>query len=151
MVNKSIFTQPTFYDDGSVDWNPVRKAFTEIQDILNEHADEIKASVKHNTQTISYAIEGEGIKTILKSGKHYRGKIVNAYVIMGDNVPQKTIVELEGISEQISFNSTEGMGKVRIFKLKKSQIHFIDEVRVVQTGDRRMVINITIESTEESA
>ena len=150
MAEKSTFTQPTFYDDGSVDWNPVTKAFNEIQEILNEHANELKGIVRHNTQTISYAIEGTGVKTILKAGKHYRGKITNAFIIMGDNVPQKTIVELEGISEQISFNSTEGMGKVRIFKLKKSQLHFIDEVKVVQSGDRRMVINLTIESTEEA-
>ena len=150
MAEGSVFAQPTFIDNGTVNWNPVTKAFQEIQDILNEHADELKSTVRHNTNSISYAIEGEGIKTILKAGKHYRGKITNAFVIMGDNVPQKTIVELIGISEQISFNTTEGMGKVRIFKLKKSHLHFIDEVRVVQSGDRRMVINITIESIEEA-
>jgi len=149
MVDKSTFTQPTFIDNGTVDWRPVVTAFHEIQTILNEHADELKGTVRHNTQTISFAIEGNGITTILKGGKHYRGKITNAFVTMGDNIQNKTSVELVGISEPINFNTTEGAGKVRIFKLTKSNLHFIDEVKVNQIGDRRMIVNMTIESTEE--
>ena len=149
MAEKSTFTHPTFIDDGSVDWAPVRKAFIEIQNILNEHANELKAVVRHSTQSISYAIEGNGLYTVLGTGKHYRGKITNAYVVMGDNIPSTTSVELIGISNTISFKASEGAGKVRIFNILKSHLHFIDEIVVSQTGDRRMIITITIESTEE--
>lgn len=150
MVEKSTFTQPKFIDNGSVDWEPVKTAFSEIQEILNEHADEVKSVVRHNTQTISYAIDGAGSEMVIQPSKHLRGKITNAFLTLGDNIEQTTSVELRGISSPLNINSTEGAGKVRLFKITKPQLHFIDGVEVIQTGTRRMVITITIESIEEN-
>ena len=149
MVEKSTFIQPTFIDNGSVDWQPVKNAFTEIQDILNEHANELKASVRHSTNTISFALDSSEAITVLRAGKHLRGKIINAFVMMGDNIEQETIVELVGITQPIKFSKTEKAGKIRIFNILKEALHFSENVIAKQSSNRRLIITFTLESTEE--
>lgn len=136
-------------DTGEIFWKPIMDAFEQIETKVNENADELKAVVKHNTTTISYAMEGAGQKIILGGSKHLRGKITNAYIVVGDNVPHKTQINLVGISDVVSISETEGCGKCRIFKIVNKQLHFIDAVVVNQTGDRRIIITFTIESLEE--
>lgn len=149
MVEKSSFEQPEFVDNGTVDWIPVTAAFSEIQDILNEHADELKGLARHSTQSISYAIEGAGITPVLKPGKHPRSKIVNVCVMMGDSIAEEATVVLQGITNTIKFSATEKAGKVRIFTILKESLHFIDAVRAETTGNRRIIISLTLESMEE--
>lgn len=149
MVEKSVFEQPEFIDNGTVNWIPVTAAFSEIQDILNEHADELKGLARHNTQSISYAIEGAGTTPVLKPGRHTRSRLVNAYVLMGDSIAEEATVVLQGITNTIKFSATEKAGKVRIFTILKDSLHFIDMVKAETTGNRRIVVTLTLESTEE--
>ena len=151
MVTKTDYALFTPPDDGSVDWRPIIAAFEQIHDKINENADELKAAVRHNTQTISIAIEGPGVSPLLRAGKHFRGKIVNAFAVMGDSILSGTTVEIQGITNVLKFSDSEKAGKVRIFQIIRSQLHFIDELRISQTGDRRMIISVTIESSEEES
>ena len=135
-------------DTGEWDILAMRNNFDEVEEAINEHATEIQALAFKQTQTISYGIESAGITTILNSNKHLRCKITNAFVQMGDNVKQDNTITIKGISDSIRFSETEKAGKVRIFNILKSHMMFNDEIIIETTSNRRVTINVTIESIE---
>jgi len=150
MVEKTNYILIEPKDDGSISWKPIMNAFEQIQDKINFNADEAKAIAQHQTFTISYAVEAVGTTTILNSSKHPRAKIINAFVQVGDNLPLENIVEIEGITNTIKISDTHTAGNMRLFKILKPQLHFIDNVKVKTTSDRRIIVNLTLESIEEA-
>lgn len=135
-------------DTGEVDWNILRGNFDNLADVVDEHADELKGLAQKQTQTISYAIDEAGLTTILNSNRHLRIKITNAFLQMGDSISKEDIVEIVGISNKIKVSNTEKAGKVRIFEVLKKQLLFTENIQVRTSSDRRVIVNVTFESTE---
>lgn len=150
MVEKSTFRQPKFVDDGSVDWRPVKSAFTEIQDVLNEHARELKALAQHGTFTISMMFQTQGKHVLLRGGKHLRLKPVNAFAVVHDNVPQEIQVTIVGFSHPAKFSDTEKKGSAKMLDILSNKVlHFKDSVEVELSTSRRITVYATFASIEE--
>lgn len=150
MAEKSEFKQPEFIDNGSTDWKPVKNAFAEIQDILNEHAGELKALAKHSTFTISMMFQTSGRHVLLQGGKHLRCRPVNAFAVVHDNISQDIRVTLIDISGTAKFNDTEKKGSAKMLDLLANKVvHFKDTVEVELSISRRVTIYATFESIEE--
>lgn len=148
MVKNASIKYVEAIDTGEMNLAALRNNFSHLGEVVNEHADEMRALASKQTHTISYAIDQHGMTTILEGGKHLRIKIVNAFVQMGDNVADEDIVELVGISNYIRFSPTEKAGKVRIFNVHESNLMFSDAIVVNASSNRRIVVNVTFESTE---
>jgi len=135
-------------DTGEWDILALRGNLDDLEEAVNEHATELRALAFKQTQTISFAIEEAGLTTILHTNKHLRCKIVNAFIQLGDNIKIDDIVTIQDISDSIRFAETEKAGKVRIFNILKSHLMFNDELIINTTSNRRVIVNVTIESTE---
>lgn len=148
MVKDASIKYVEAIETGEMDLTALRNNFSHLGEVVNEHADEMRALASKQTHTISYAIDQHGMTTILEGGKHLRIEIVNAFVQMGDNISNEDIVELVGISDSIRFSPTEKAGKVRIFDVHKSNLMFSDAIVVNMSSNRRIVVSITFKSTE---
>lgn len=137
-------------DTGEWDIKAMRRNFDDLDEAINEHATELRALAYKQTQTISYGIEEAGQTTILRTNKHLRSKIVNAFVQIGDNVSLENIVSIKGVTNSIKLSDSEKAGKIRIFDILKSNMMFNDELIVQTTSNRRIIINVTYESMEVS-
>lgn len=150
MVKDASIKYVEAIETGEMDLVALRDNFNHLKEVINEHADEIRALASKQTQTIGYAVDQSGLTTILEGGKHLRIEIVNAFVQMGDNVTNENIVELVGISDSIRFNPTEKAGKVRIFDIHKKNLMFSEGIIVKTSSNRRVIINVLFKSTEVS-
>lgn len=150
MVQKAALGKFRTIDDGATDWAPIRKNFDEIQEKINEHADEITALSQHSTVTISMMFQGRGRHVLLQGGKHLRCRLVNAYALIHDNINAEIGISLVNFAQDIKFSESEKKGSGKIFDLDPNAIlHFIDPLEVELTGDRRVSVYVTLESTEE--
>jgi len=123
----------------------LRENFDKLEEVANNHAEELKLLAQMHTQTISYAIDVAGLTTILKPNKHKGVRIVNAFVQMGDNIKEEQFVGLTGISDNIKFSKSERSGKVRMFTLTKDRVATNEPIRVSTSSNRRIIVNVTIE------
>lgn len=113
-------------EDGATDWGPIRKNFEDIQEKINEHADE------------------------LKGGKHLRCRPVNAFAVIHDNIDTEVRVSLVDLAGDIKFSDSEKKGSGKIFDLYPNRIlHFIESLEVELSEDRRVSVYVTLESVEE--
>lgn len=137
-------------EDGATDWGPIRKNFEDIQEKINEHADELKALAQHETLTISMMFQGRGRHVLLQGGKHLRCRPVNAYAVVHDNIDAEIRISLAGFAEDIKFSESEKKGSGKIFELYPNRIlHFIESLEVELSEDRRVSVYVTLESVEE--
>jgi hypothetical protein len=137
-------------EDGATDWAPIRKNFEDIQEKINEHADELKALAQHATFTISMMFQGRGRHFLLTGGKHLRCRPVNAYAVIHDNIDTEVRVSLAGLAGDIKFSDSEKKGSGKIFDLYPNKIlHFIESLEVELSEDRRISVYVTLESVEE--
>ncbi len=151
MAEKSTFIQPRFIDNGSVDWQPVSDAFTEIQKNLNEHRDEIRALARRMPFSVTGMFETEGKHTLLGAGKHVRCKLVSAHAVLHDNIHGDVRVNFPGLTGDIKFSDTEGKGSGKIFPvLPNANRHFSEPIEIELSAGRRVSVYATFESTEES-
>lgn len=148
MVKNATIKHVEAIDTGEMDLVALRGNFSHLGEVINEHADEMRALSSKQTQSVGYAIDQSGLTTILEGGKHLRIKIVNAFVQMGDNITNENIVELMGISDSIRFSPTEKAGKVRIFDIHKKNLMFNEGIIVKTSSNRRVIINVLFKSTE---
>ena len=135
-------------DTGKVDWGVIRANFNNLGQIVDEHADELRGLASKQTQTISFGVDTVGLTTILNSNKHIRIKITNAFVQLGDSVPSEESIKLVGITDSLKFSSTEKAGKVKVFNVLKTNLMFTEPIIVETNNDRRIIVNVTYESTE---
>ncbi|MCK4826982.1 hypothetical protein KA005_65215 [bacterium] len=148
MVKDATIKYVEAIDTGEMDLAALRENFSHLGDVINEHADEMRALSSKQTQSVNYAVDQSGLKTILEGGKHLRIEIVNAFVQMGDNITNENIVELMGISDPIRFSPTEKAGKVRIFDIHKKNLMFSEGIIVKTSSNRRVIISVLFKSTE---
>lgn len=148
MVKEASLKFVSAIETGVMDLQAMRGNFDELEDVAKDHANELRALAFKQTQTISYCVDESGLTTILNGGKHTRVKIVNAFVQMGDSVNSEEIVKLVGISDAIKFSDSEKSGKVRVFNILKEHLMFYEDIIVETTNDRRVIVNVTIESEE---
>ncbi|HWQ95922.1 MAG TPA: hypothetical protein VN368_00980 [Candidatus Methylomirabilis sp.] len=136
--------------DGSADWDTIRKNFNELEAKINEHANELKALAQHETSTVSMLFETQGIHTMLAGGKHKRCKVTNAYAQVHDNIDAEVVVSLLGM--EVKFSSTEKKGSAKSFDSSGEyllrDLNFIDHLEVELSYARRISVNVTLESTE---
>jgi len=138
-----------------IKWNPksfnmqdIIDNFTNIFNDMAANAAEITALAQRQTWTIIKMFDGEGKHVIMKSDKHLRCKLTDAFCTLGDNVEQAVSAKYQG--DTCSFTATENSGKVRAIRFnERNVIHFKDAVEVEQIGDRRLVYTFTFESIEE--
>lgn len=139
-----------FIEDGSTDWKNIQKNFTEIGETLNEHALELKALARHQTFTISGMVENRGRHVLAKGGKHLRCRVTHAYATVHDNVDEEVQVTLANLSRPVKFNGSEKKGSGKIFELGPNAIsHFVDDIAVELSANRRVSVYVTLESIEE--
>ncbi len=137
-------------EDGATDWSPLRKNIEDIQEKINEHADELKALSRHSTFTISMMFQGRGRHALLKGGKHLRCRPVNAYALIHVNIDTEVRVSLVGLAGDIKFSDSEKKGSGKVFDLyPNSSLHFLDSLEVELSQDRRVSVYVTFESVEE--
>lgn len=137
-------------EDGSTDWNPIKENFQDIQEKINEHADELKALSTHSTFTISRMFQSRGRHVLLSGGKHLRCRPVNAYAIVHDNIESEISISLVDHAEDIKFSPSEKKGSGKLFDLYSNRIlHFIDTLEVELSADRRISVYATFESVED--
>lgn len=150
MAEKATIKNFKTIDDGATDWGPIRTNFEEIEEKINEHADELKALSQHSTVTISRMFQGRGRYVILQGGKHLRCRPVNAYALIHDNIDSEARISLVDFSRDIKFSDSEKKGSGKLFELYQNKVlHFIDSLEVDLSGDRRVSVYVTLESTEE--
>jgi len=148
MVNKIELNLPDHITTGGINWDQIKDVYETIEDELNTLKADIEAISKRSTISISQIFEGRGTYSLTASGKHYRAKIINAYLLVGDKIKQKDIITIDNISTPLNINTTEEYGKAREFNIKNTNVHFIDEIKITKIGIRRIIITITLESTE---
>lgn len=149
MVKKAKLKQFRTIEDGSTDWDPIRKNLAKIEESINNHADEIKALSQRQTSTISGMFQTKGKHTLIDSRKHARCRITNAYALIHDNIAEEVIVSLVDLAE-LKFSDSEKKGSGKLFEIPKyKKLHFVDSLEVEMTGSRRVSVYATIESTEE--
>ncbi len=137
-------------EDGATDWKNIRNNFTEIGEVLNEHADELKALARHSTFTISMMFQSAGKHTLMNPGKHLRCKPLNAYAVVHDNIDSEVRVSLVNLAQDVKFNGSEKKGSAKVFALSPNKlVHFAESVQVELSADRRVSVYVTFESTEE--
>jgi len=148
MVKKIHIGHVSAIETGAIDLQMLWHNFTNIGIVINEHAVELNTLAYRQTQTISFGIGERGQTTILRGDKHHRIKIINAFVQMGDSIPEECVVEIEGMSNSVRFSKTESAGKVRIFDLHKNELMFYEDLVVNTTSNRRVIVSVTFESSE---
>ncbi len=137
-------------EDGATDWKNIRSNFNDIGETLNEHARELTALARHQTFTVSGMVETKGRHVLANGGKHIRCKLNHAYAIVHDNVDSEVQATLTGLSHPVKFNSSEKKGSGKIFDLVPNPIsHFVDDIAVELTANRRVSVYVTFESIEE--
>lgn len=137
-------------EDGATDWKTIRDSFDDIEDVLNEHAKELKALAKHSTFQISGMFQTKGRHVLARAGKHPRCKILNAFAVVHDNIEDEVHVSIIDFTGDIKFNGSEKKGSGKIFDLHPGKVaHFIDSIEVELTGNRRISVYATCESIEE--
>ena len=148
MTNKIKLNLPDHIISGGIKWDQIKTVYQTIEDEINTLKADIESISKRSTISISQIFEGRGVHLLTASGKHYRAKIINAYLLVGDKIKQKDIITIDNISTPLNINTTEEYGKAREFNIKNTNVHFIDEIKITKIGIRRIIITITLESTE---
>ena len=150
MVETIVIKPFKYQETGTVDWSRIIKSFEDIQAVLNEHANELKALAKHQTSTVSMMFQTRGNHVLVNPGKHIRCKVTHAFAIVHDNIDEEVNVTLTGLSRPVKFNGSEKKGSGKIFDLVPNAIsHFVDDIAVELTANRRVSVYATFESTEE--
>ncbi|NJD76947.1 MAG: hypothetical protein FIB08_07620 [Candidatus Methanoperedens sp.] len=138
-------------EDGATDWKTIRKNFTEIEEVLNEHARELKALARHSTFTVSMMFQKAGSHILLNGGIHPRCKPVNAFAVVHDNIDAEVRIRLVNLAQDVKFNGSEKKGSAKVFDLSPNKrVHFAESVKVELSEDRRVSVSVTFESTEEA-
>lgn len=136
-------------DDGSIDWGPLRKNFSDFEKKINEFADEIKALSQRQTFTVSGMFQTGGKHTLVNPRAHVRCKITNAYALIHDNIDLEIMVSLVGLAE-VKFSDSEKKGSGKIFEVPGHKtLHFLDSVEVELSGSRRVSVYVSFQSIEE--
>lgn len=150
MVEEAEIKSFNAIEDGATDWKNIRNNFTEIEEVLNEHAGELKALARHSTFTISMMFQSAGKHTLMNAGKHLRCKPINAYAVIHDNIDAEVRVSLVNLAQDVKFSDTEKKGSGKVFSFyPNKRVHFAESVQVELSGDRRVSVHVTFESTEE--
>ncbi len=150
MAESIIIKRFSAMEDGATDWKTIRKSFSDIEEVLNEHAGELKALAKHSTFQISGMFQTKGRHFLANSGKHPRFKIVNAFAMVHDNIEEEVHVSIVNFTQEIKFNGSEKKGSGKIFDLHPGKVaHFTDAIEVELTGNRRISVYATCQSIEE--
>lgn len=136
-------------EDGSTDWGNIRENFTDLEEVINEHVDELRAIVKRQTFTVSKLFASKGKHVFLTGGKHLRCRPVNAYAVVHDNVDREVRITLD-LGQEIKFSATEKKGSAKDITLHPHKaVHFTESVFVEFSEDRRVSVYVTFESIEE--
>ena len=138
----------TAADTGIADWSIINKNNIRIAAAINEHAEELLSLARQQTATINFGIEHEGNTIILSGHNHLRSKITNAYVLLGDNLTKEIDIKIEGITNTVSFSSTEKAGKMKLMTIHKEEILSYEDIVVITSSDRRIMVHVTLESKE---
>ena len=132
----------------TMDLEALRDNFDILEEVSNNHSEELELLADMQTQTISYAIDSSGLTTILKANKHTDMKIINAFVQMGDNIKEEQVVGLMGISDAIKFSKSEKSGKVRMLSILNDIVLSDKDIVVTTSSNRRIIVNITLEGAK---
>jgi len=141
-----------FIETGTVDWSTLRLKFADLEQALNEHALEIKALARRQTQTVSRIFETRGTFPLLEPGRHLRSEVTGAYAIVHDNVEEEILVGLPGLATgPVKFSASEKKGSAKEFTLPMGRtLLFTEGVKVSLSANRRVSVYLTLESREES-
>lgn len=136
-------------DTGNFDIVGMRKNFTYIEDVANDHEAEINALSRRVPGTISFAVEAVGITKILSGSAHLDLRIINAYAQIGDSLTKEINIGIVGITNNIRYSDTEKAGKVKIFDVENPDVLFVQDIFVETDSDRKCIVTFTFESSEE--
>ena len=145
MVKKFKIKKIEGVDNGSFDINGLKKNFSDIEDVINDHEEEIKGFDKVVSGSISYAVELVGETIILHGGTHCNMKVTNAFVQLGDSLPFNLLISIKGITNTLRFSNTEKAGKLKIFNIWNEGILLEDDIVVETDSDRKCIVNLTWE------
>ena len=87
---------------------------THIGDKITTLEDRVD-SLYQAQSSIVYPLWARGTYAILKARQHYRVKLVDAYVVVGDNSERDITLELVGYSEPMTITSTYKSGTMTQF------------------------------------
>lgn len=135
-------------DTGNFDIVGMRQNFTDIEEVVNDHKEEINAMSRRVPGSISFAVEAVGITKILSGSAHLDLKITNAYVQIGDSLSKEININIKGITNSLRFSDTEKAGKVKIFDIENPEVLFVQDILVETDSDRKCLVNFTFESME---
>lgn len=150
MANKISKYALHHVDDGRIDWTPIENNFTDIENTINEHADEIKTLAQRQTIVYKYPILEKGTYTMVRGGKHLRIKIIKGWVTVSDNSGREQTIQLPGISEPLSISSTYGAGVIvpLIIGLNNDKVMFHKDITINASGNRYVTVELLCESYE---
>lgn len=139
-----------FIENGVIDWTPIKDYFNDLEDVINDHADEIKASVQRQTVLYRYPIWASGTFTMLRGGKHPRLKIIDGWITVADNSDRAQKIEVIDIAEPVDISSSYSAGVIipLPIRLNSDKIMFHKDVEIRALGERRVVIEMLCETYE---
>lgn len=136
-------------ETGTVDYGPFTTAFTLLEDAINGVIREVNAHLIRQTFTVTKLCETSGNHTILGAGKHLHCKILDAFCVVHDNIPEEVQIVLEGRSHKAKFSSTEKKGSAKGIDIltNRGNIHWNEDLTISLSNNRRVSVYVTMEST----
>ena len=149
MVKKYVNKKFGYFDTGTIDWIPIIKNFSNIEEVVNDHAKDIKHLYQRQTSSVVYAINKEGRHTIVEARKHLRFRIKNAFVFPGDDSGRENKVSIDGYTDEITLKDSFNAAKVKIFDIENQKVLYFKDIVVVTSSERPIIVGLTYESYEE--
>ena len=137
-----------FIDSGYINWAPIITMFEDLQDVINENARDTTALAKRQTLNYRYPIWAAGDFDMLRGNKHPNLKIVDGWVITGDNSDLDQTIEIVGISDSLYIPDSYKSGVVIPLEIINEDISFFEDVIIRANTNKRMIVELLCESNE---